>query len=149
MENEKVFLRIETPFSLTNPNTRSFALMVVGTPIMMVGMLFFLYNSPNNLELAQRMTIFCALWFIMGEIPCALLLFNSYAVIREEELVVNAIGFFEKRYPREVLQKAVKSGSRIEIYSGGKAVASMPDSDAARTLVRNLRIPADWDNIRV
>ena len=149
MENEKVFLRIETPFSICNPTTRTYVLMGVGMPLMMVALLVILYSSPNNIELAQRLLPFYALWFLMGEIPCMLLFFNSYALIREEELVVNSLGFYEKRYPREVLQKAVKVGSRIEIHAGGKAIVSMPDSDAARNLVRNFRIPADWDNQRV
>ena len=143
MENKKVLLRFETPFSLQNPNTLRMVLMVASTVVMIPVLLVVLYRNPNTMELAQRMTVFFAIWFVLGAIPCALMLFNSYARIQDEDLVVNAYGFAEKRYPRGSLQKVVKQGSRLVIYADGKAVASMPNSEAARALSQSLRIPTE------
>lgn len=152
MENEKVFLRIETPFSLKNKNTRKLALLMGAMPILMIAMLVMLYTSNATQELAQRMTIAVALWFVFGAVPCVRIVFCAYAMAVDGDLVVDQLGFLPKRYPRQALQKAVrtmyKGYMRIEIYADGKAVVSMPDNAAARSLVRNLRIPAEYESVR-
>ena len=84
MNNDKVYLRIDTPFTLKNPKTRQLVLRMVSVPVMMLLMLGWLYsNGPANRELAERMTIFCALWAVFGAVPTVLLVFNSYAMVVE------------------------------------------------------------------
>ena len=142
-------MRIETPFSLKNAYTRKMVWMIVSLPVMMLALVIYLHLTPNMQDLAKRMTLVFVIWFVMGAIPCTLLILNSYARIRDEELVVNSLGFFEKCFPLENLQKAVKSGQRIEIYANDKVAVSMPDNPAARNLVHRLRIPAEWDTVSV
>lgn len=149
MENEKVLLRIETPFSLQNKNTRTLVLIMGSLPIMMIAMLVMLYCKDTTQELAQRMTIFAAAWFVLGAIPSVRIIFFAYAMAEDGDLIVDQLGFFPKRYPRNTLQKAVQTVNkgyvRIEIYAEGKSVVSMPDNAAARSLVRKLRIPAEYE----
>ena len=142
---EKVFLRIETPFSLKNAYTRKMVWTIVSLPVMMLALVVYLHLTPNMQDLAGRMTLVFVIWFVMGAIPCTLLILNSYARICDEELVVNSFGFFEKHYPLDSLQKAAKSGQRIAIYANGKPIVSMPDNPAARNLVRRLRIHTEFD----
>ena len=142
---EKVFLRIETPFSLKNAYTRKMVWMIVSLPVMMLALVVYLHLTPNMQDLAGRMTLLFVIWFVMGAIPCTLLILNSYARICDEELVVNSLGFFEKHYPRESLQKAAKSGQRIAIYANDKPIVSLPDNPAARDLVHRLRLQMEAD----
>ena len=141
MENKKVLLRFETPFSLRNTNTLRMVLMMASTVVMIPVVLVMLYRNSETQDTAQLLSIFFAFLFVLGDIPCTLMLFNSYARIQDEDLVVNALGFREKHYSRTSLQKSVVTGGRVEIWVGGKSVASMPDSEAARELVRSLGIP--------
>ena len=112
-----------------------------------------IFRNLDNMVYVRWMTISFLIWLVMGAIPMALMIFNSYAMATDEDLIVNPLGFYQKRYPRHTLQRAahmkVKGTIRISIFVDGKQVVSMPDNAAARNLVRNLRIPADWDNVRV
>ena len=142
MNSEKVFLRIETPFSFRNPKTRQMAsrmgLVIAAFPLL----LLWLYNgTPENRELAARMTPFFVLWAVFGVVPVLLMTFNSYAMVVDGELVCNHLGFLKKRYPRETLSKAVRKGQHIEIYADTKMVVALPDSDAAKHLMEELRLP--------
>ncbi len=148
MESRKVLLRFETPFSLRNPNTLRMVLIMASTVVMFPVVLLMLYRNSETQDVARLLSIVFAGWLVMGAIPCALMLFNGYARIRDEDLVVNATGFFEKRYSRTSLQKSVVTGGRVEIWAGGKSVASMPDSEAARELVRALGIPVPADTAK-
>ena len=142
MNSDKVYLRIDTPFTLKNPKTRQLVLRMVSVPVMMLLMLGWLYsNGPANRELAERMTIFCALWAVFGAVPTVLLVFNSYAMVVEGDLVCNNLGFLKKRYPRECLVRAVKTDSRIEIYSDTKKVVALPNTAAGKSLIEKLRLP--------
>ena len=142
METEKVFLRIETPFSIKNTKTRQMVLsigsIIVAAPLLLI----WLYTgTPENRELAERMTIFFVLWAVLGALPVALMFFNSYALVRDDNLICNNLGFLKKQYPRESLSKAVRKKNRIEIYTDTKMVVSLPDNVAAKCLVEKLRLP--------
>ena len=142
MKSEKVFLRIDTPFSLKNPKTLQMVCYMGSVILMCPLLMLWLYNSgPANRELAERLSVFFVLWAVMGAIPTVLLVFNSYAMVVDEELICNNLGFLPKRYPRECLSKAVRKGSRIEIYADTKRIVSMPDNQAAKQLVAMLRLP--------
>ena len=138
---EKVYLRIETPFSLKNPKTRAMALYIVAIPIGMAILVISLLNGNSaNQELAKRLAIVFALWFTLGGLPCAVMIFNSYVKIVDGDLVCNKLGFREKRYPRQQLQKAVSIGNRIEIIAAGKTLVTLPASGPARHLISRLRL---------
>lgn len=142
MNSAKVYLRIDTPFTLKNPKTRQLVLRMASVPVMMLLMLAWLHsNGEANRELAERMTILCAFWFVFAAVPTVLLVFNSYAMVVEGDLVCNNLGFLKKRYPRECLTGAVKKGSCIEIYGDSKKVVSLPDNAAAKRLIEMLRLP--------
>lgn len=135
-------MRIDTPFTLKNPKTRQLVLRMASVPVMMLLMLAWLHsNGEANRELAERMTILCAFWFVFAAVPTVLLVFNSYAMVVEGDLVCNNLGFLKKRYPRECLTGAVKKGSCIEIYGDSKKVVSLPDNAAAKRLIEMLRLP--------
>ena len=135
-------MRIDTPFTMKNPKTRQLVLRMASVPVMMLLMLAWLHsNGEANRELAERMTILCAFWFVFAAVPTVLLVFNSYAMVVEGDLVCNNLGFLKKRYPRECLTGAVKKGSCIEIYGDSKKVVSLPDNAAAKRLIEMLRLP--------
>ena len=142
MDSEKVYLRIDTPLTLKNSKTRQLALRMASVPVMMLLVLAWLYsNGEVNRELAERMTIVCTLWFVFGAVPTTLLVFNSYAMVVDGDLVCNNLGFLKKHYPRECLTRAIKTGSRIEIYSDTRKVVALPDTAAAKRLIDKLRLP--------
>ena len=142
MNCEKVYLRIDTPFTMKNPKTRQLVLRMASMPVMMLLLLAWLYsNGEVNQELAERMTLLCALWAVLGALPTVLMIFNGYAMVIDGDLVCNNLGFLKKRYPRERLSKAVRKANRIEIYADTKRVVSLPDNDAAKRLVEKLRLP--------
>jgi len=139
MNSEKVYLRIETPFSFRNPKTRQMALYMGTIVAAILLVLIGLYVS--NRELAERMTIFFALWAVLGALPVVLMVFNSYAMVVDGDLVCNNLGFMKKRYSRESLTKAVRKDNHIEIYADTGKVVSLPDNAAAKHLVEKLRLP--------
>ena len=142
MNSEKVYLRIETPFSLKNPKTRKMALNMGLLIVAFALLLIWLYTgAPENRDLAERMTIFFVLWTVCGALPVMLMTFNGYAMVENGDLVCNSLGFLKKRYPRESLSKAVRKGDRIEIYADAKMVVSLPDNDSAKCLVEKLCLP--------
>ena len=112
--------------------------IIVAAPLLLI----WLYTgTPENRELAERMTIFFVLWAVLGALPVALMFFNSYALVRDDNLICNNLGFRKKQYPRESLSKAVRKKNRIEIYADTKMVVSLPDNVAAKCLVEKLRLP--------
>lgn len=137
---EKVYLRIETPFSLKHPKTRAMALYMVFIIVAMAAVVALLWSNPENRELAKRMGIFFALWFTLGGLPCAVMIFNSYVRIVDGDLICNKFGFFEKRYPRGSVDRAVRTGRQIQLFSGGKVIATLPDTAPARHLISRLRL---------
>ena len=144
MENPKVFLRIETPFSLKNPRTLYMALMVVLLPLGMAAVTVMMFLIPQkDPNVSYYFAGLAIVWFFMGVIPVSLMTFNSYARVEDGDLLVNQLGFVEKRYLRGTLEKVKRENGRLVIYAVGKPVASMPGNPAAEELVRYLRIPEE------
>ena len=74
MNCEKVYLRIDTPFTMKNRKTRQLVLRMASMPVMMLLLLAWLYsNGEVNRELAERMTLLCALWAVFGALPTVLM----------------------------------------------------------------------------
>ncbi len=138
MEN-KVYLRVGTPRTLKDPVTLKMVIMMVGCCLGMVAVTVMMFVQGS--EIAPRFAIIAVVWLFSGAIPCTLLIFNSYARIEDRELVINNLGFSEKRIPFSQVEKAAKQNGRIAIYAGGKTVVTMPDNEAARGLLR--RLPVD------
>ena len=149
MENNKVYLRIETPFSVKNPITMRMALLVGLMPLVMIAVSVMLFLTPMaNPNVPYYFAGLAVVWFVMGLIPVSLMIFNGYARAEDGDLIVNQLGFGEKRYPRGTARKALKEGGRLVIYGDGKPLASMPKSEAAENLVRSLYIPME-DGVRI
>ena len=147
MKREKVYLRIETPLSVKGPITRQLILRLGFTVIAVPALLLWLYNgTPENRELADTLIRFFALIAVFGYFPIVMMYFNSYAMVVDEDLICNQIGFWKKRYPRQVITKAVRTTSQIrphmqiEIYAGSKRIVVLPDNDAAKRLVEQLHL---------
>ncbi len=144
MDNAKVYLRIETPFSPKNRKTLFFALHMIISVVFMAVVAVMMYQIPHENPNVPQMVLGVAIaWLIMGAIPTTLILFNTYARVEEGELIVNSLGFSEKRYPRGTAKKAVKEGEHTVIYGDDKPLVSMLSSKAADDLVRSLRIPIE------
>ena len=141
MERRKVYLRIQTPRSMKDPTARTMAMMIVFYAVAMLAVTVMV--NVEGLDFAGTFTLVAAAWMVVGLVPFTLMIFNSYACVKDEDLVCNSIGLFDKRYPRSALDKAVRVGSKLRIYSGRKAIVTMPDSEAARELVRSLHIPTE------
>ena len=144
MDNGKIYLRIETPFSLKNRRTLGFFLRGIISVVLISAAVVTLYQLPNEDPGVPKMFLgFAIFWLIMGFIPTNLLLFNAYARIEDGELIVNALGFAEKHYPCGTAKKAVKKGGYTVIYGDNKPLVSILNGEAADDLVRSLRIPVE------
>ena len=137
---EKVYLKIETPFSMKNPKTRAMALYMAFIVLAMAAVVALLWNNPENRDLAKRLGVFFLLWFGLGGVPCAVMIFNSYAKVVDGELICNKFGFFETRYPRGSVDRAVATPRQIQLFSQGKVILTLPNSGPARNLVSRLRL---------
>ena len=138
MDRQKVFVHIATPFSLKNPYTLRLVLIMTASIVMMAAMLVFLYTSGS--EMADRMLLIAIAWAVMGFIPYVMILFCSHVYVDDGDLVSMFMGVWKKRIPRSSLEKYAYANNRIQIYANGKVVASVMDCDAARELVRKLRL---------
>ena len=138
MDRQKVFVNIATPFSLKNPNTLRMVLMMTMSTAMMPAMLIFLYASGS--DIADRMLLIVIAWAVMGAIPCMMHIFCSHVYVDDGDLVSVFMGIFKKRIPRSSLKKYAYANNRIQFFANGKVVASVVDCDAARELVRVLRL---------
>ena len=138
MREHKVYLQIATPRSLRDHATRKKALTMGGVIVMMAATVVMMY--ARGMETADRFAITASVWLFLGAIPCTLMVFNSYACIRDEELVYNPLGFYERRVPHSAGNKAVAMNGRIQVYTDGKKRFALPDSPAARELLRRAHI---------
>ena len=138
--DDKVYLKIETPFSLKNPKTKAMAMYLVFLVVVMTGLVAILWNQPENRELAKQLGVFFALWFLLGGVPCAVMIFNSYARVEDGDLICNKFGFFEKRYPKGSVDRAVATPRQIQLFSQGKVIITLPNNGPARNLVSRLRL---------
>ena len=138
MREHKVYLQIATPRSLRDPATRKKALAMGGVIVMMAATVVMMY--ARGMETADRFAITAGVWLFLGAIPYTLMVFNSYACIRDEELVYNPVGLYERRVPHSAGNKAVAMNGRIQVYTDGKKRFALPDSPAARELLRRAHI---------
>ena len=138
---KKVYLRIGTPRSMKDPIARRMVINLVLCTLGLAAVMVMSYVKET--ETANILAVFAAVWFVTGAIPVSLIIFNSYAYIQDGELVCNKLGFYEQHYAFSVLEKVELVKSRVVVFSDGKPLVSMPDNEAARELVRQLRVPSE------
>ena len=131
MEEQKVYLFVETPFSLKKPLTRRMFLMYLGLlPAWAFCAVVMYRTDPGRLPIVLMAMLFSV---VLGGMFVAIYL-RSYVILEDQYLVCRYGGLIPKRI-------LISSGG-MRVLSGSAVLLQMPDSDAARRLMTAARIPA-------
>ena len=139
MEEQKVYLFVETPFSLKKPLTRRMFLMYLGLlPAWAFCAVVMYRTDPGRLPIVLMAMLFSV---VLGGMFVAIYL-RSYVILEDQYLVCRYGGLIPKRIliSSRLCWKAIGGGMRV--LSGSAVLLQMPDSDAARRLMTAARIPA-------
>ena len=139
MEENKVYLFVETPFSLQGQKGRQLLIMLLAFVVDLGVIAFYWLTLP---EYAMLVTAVMACLFLMN--ACLIAVFRlSYVTVEEEYLVCRYGGFIPKRIRLSSRLRGKVIAGQLRVLSGGAMLLSMPDSDAARRLLAVARIPME------
>ncbi len=134
MENLKVYLYMETPFSLKNRRT---ALLVFTLVALIIGFVFavtVLYGI-GDYETANLVALVFGLWTVCLFVPATLFLVFSHVTLDDGVLVCKYAGFIARRIPGDSVDRVSREQGRVVLYSKGQQVLSLLDCAEARKLL--------------
>ena len=138
MEEQKVYLFVETPFSLKKPKGFLVIPMLLSLVIYAAMIAVFRQKMP---EIATIITV--ALSGVAALSALMTVVFRlSYVTLEDRYLVCRYGGLIPKRIPVSNRLRWKVIGGQLRILAGGATMLQMPDSDSARGLMAAARIPA-------
>ncbi len=140
MEEQKVYLFVETPFSLKKPLTRRMFLMYLGLlPAWAFCAVVMYRTDPGRLPIVLMAMLFSV---VLGGFFTAIYL-RSYVTVEDKYLACKYGGLLPKRILISNRLRWKTVGGQLRVLSGDAVLLQMPDSDAAKRLMSAARIPAD------
>ena len=138
MEEQKVYLFVETPFSLKKPKGFLLLPMMFSLVVYAVMIAVFWLKMPEN---AMPVTVALAGASVLSMLMIAVFRL-SYVTLEDNCLVCKYGGVIPKRILISNRLRWKVIGGQLRVLSGSAVLLQMPDSDAARRLMIAARIPA-------
>ena len=139
MEEHKVYLLVETPFSLKKPKGFLILPMLFSLVVYIAMIALFWLKMP---EKAQIVTVAFSCAFLLSSAAIAIFRL-SYVTVEDRYLVCKYGGLLPKRILISNRLRWKIVGGQLRVLSGEAVLLQMPDSDAAKRLMSAARIPAD------
>ena len=139
MEERKVYLFVETPFSFKKPKGMLLLPMAFSLIVNVVIIAFFWLKMPDY---AALVTIAMVCAFALSVI-CIAVFRLSFVTVEDGCLVCRYCGLFPMRIPISADLKAETNAKQLQIRLDETVFLSIPDSDAARMLIRTAHIPME------
>lgn len=139
MEEQKVYLFVETPFSLKKPKGFLVIPMLLSLVIYAAMIAVFRLKMP---ECAMIITVAMSGTAALTALMTAVFRL-SYVTLEDRYLVCRYGGLIPKRILISNRLRWKVIGGQLRILAGGATMLQMPDSDAAKRLMSAARIPAD------
>ena len=137
MEEQKVYLFVETPFSFRKPKGFLILPMMFSLVIYAAMITLFWLKMPDN---AMMLTVafacasvFSAIWIAVFRL--------SYVTVEDGCLVCRYCGFIPRRICIGPQLQVKTAFDQLRVVAGSAVLLRLPDSDAARRLLASARIP--------
>ena len=139
MEEQKVYLFVETPFSFKKPKGVLVLPMAFSLVVYVAIIALFWFKMPDHAPLVT-VAMICA--FAVSVI-CIAVFRLSFVTVEDGCLVCRYCGLFPMRICLSADLKAETNAKQLQIRLEETVLLSMPDSDAARMLMRTAHIPME------
>ena len=138
MEEQKVYLFVETPFSLKKPKGFLLLPMMFSLVVYAVMIAVFWLKMPEN---AVPVTVALAGASVLSMLMIAVFRL-SYVTLEDNCMVCRYGGIIPKKVHLSSRLSWKVIGGQLRVFAGSALLLQMPDSDAARRLMTAARIPA-------
>ena len=142
MEEHKVYLFVETPFSFKKPKGFLILPMLFSLVVYIAMIALFWLKMP---EKAQIITVVCSFAFLLSSVGIAIFRL-SYVTLEDQYLVCKYGGLLPKRILISNRLRWKIVGGQLQVLGGDAVRLQMPDSNAAKRLMSAARIPAIQQN---
>ena len=137
MEEQKVYLFVETPFSFRKPKGFLILPMMFSLVIYVIMIALFWRKMP---DMAQLVTVPFGCAFLLSALLIAVFRL-SWVAVEDGNLVCRYCGIFPRRICITPRLRGWVVGNQLQVVEGNAVRLRLPDSEAARQLLAFARIP--------